>query len=248
MPLAWTMDKLGPMCRTAEDCGLVLETMAGGDNQDLGSAGKSFYYTPQYARAMKDLRIGYLASEFPESAAFQAAMAVVRAFGAKVVEVKLPDFPYGAMASTIVACEGSSVFEPLVKSGDVDQLADPHQAAGLRAGLTIPARDYLRAQRIRSLVQKEFHRVFEDLDAIVAPSRPNVAPKIDEPLDGLKGGTLIPAGNLAGLPAISVPCGFENGLPLGLQFCGPVWSENTLIALGKEFQSRTGWHKKRPNT
>jgi aspartyl-tRNA(Asn)/glutamyl-tRNA(Gln) amidotransferase subunit A len=246
MPLAWTMDKLGPMCRTAEDCGLVLQTMAGGDKLDPGSAGKSFYYTPQYARAMKDLRIGYLAAEFPGGGVFTAAMAVVRAFGATVVEVKLPEFPYGALANTIVTCEGASVFEPLVKSGGVDQLADPKQAAGLRAGLKIPAKDYLKAQRIRSVLQKEFHKVFEDLDAIVAPTRPGVASKIDETLDALKGGLLIPAGNLAGIPAISVPCGLVDGLPVGLQFCGPAWSENTLIALGKEFQARTDWHKRRP--
>jgi aspartyl-tRNA(Asn)/glutamyl-tRNA(Gln) amidotransferase subunit A len=173
-------------------------------------------------------------------------MNVVRGFGAKVVEVKLPEFPYGALANTIVTCEGSSVFEMLVKSGGVDELADPKQAAGLRAGLRVPAKDYLKAQRIRSMLQKEFHSLFSDLDAIVAPTRPTVAPKIDEPLDNLKGNLLIPAGNLAGLPAISVPCGFVDGLPVGLQFCGPAWSENTLIALGKEFQARTDWHKKRP--
>jgi len=246
MPLAWTMDKIGPMCRTAEDCGLVLQVIAGADKLDWASAGKSFYYTPQYGRAMKDLRLGYLASEFPGDTVFNAAMDVVRGFGATVVEVKLPDFPYGALANTIVTCEGSSVFEPLVKSGGVDQLADPKQAAGLRAGLRIPAKDYLKAQRIRSLLQQEFHKVFSDLDAIVAPTRPSVAPKIEDSLDGLKGNLLIPAGNLAGLPAISVPCGFVDGLPVGLQFCGPAWSENTLIALGKEFQTRTDWHKKRP--
>jgi aspartyl-tRNA(Asn)/glutamyl-tRNA(Gln) amidotransferase subunit A len=246
MPLAWTMDKIGPMCRTAEDCGLVLQTIAGGDKFDPGSAGKSFYYTPQYAREMKDLRIGVLASEFPDSAVFAEAMSVVKAFGATVLEVKLPDFPYGALANTIVTCEGSSVFESLVKSGAVDQLADPKQAAGLRAGLRVPAKDYLKAQRIRSVLQKEFHKLFEDLDAIVAPTRPTVASKIDDPLDALKGGQLIPAGNLAGIPALSVPCGFIDGLPVGLQFCGPAWSENTLIALGKQFQTRTDWHKKRP--
>jgi aspartyl-tRNA(Asn)/glutamyl-tRNA(Gln) amidotransferase subunit A len=246
MPLAWTMDKIGPMCRTAEDCGLVLQAMAGADKLDPASAGKSFYYTPQYARAMKDLRIGYLAAEFPGDAAFTAAMSVVKSFGATLVEVKLPEFPYGALAQTIVTCEGASVFEPLVKSGGVDQLADPKQAAGLRAGLRIPAKDYLKAQRIRSTLQKEFHKLFEDLDALVAPTRPTVATKIDEPLDGLKGGQLIPAGNLAGIPALSVPCGLVGGLPVALQFCGPAWSENTLIALGKEFQARTDWHKKRP--
>jgi aspartyl-tRNA(Asn)/glutamyl-tRNA(Gln) amidotransferase subunit A len=246
MPLAWTMDKLGPLCRTAEDCGLVLQAMAGGDKLDPASAGKSFYYTPQYGRAFKDMRIGRLVSEFPGDAVFEDAMKTVRAFGATVVEVKLPDFPYGALANTIVSCEGASVFEPLVKSGAVDQLADPKQAAGFRAGLRIPANDYLRAQRIRSVLQKEFHKLFEDIDAIVAPTRPGVAPKIDEPLDSLKGNLSIPAGNLAGLPAISVPCGFIDGLPVGLQFLGPAWSENTLIALAKEYQSRTDWHKRRP--
>jgi aspartyl-tRNA(Asn)/glutamyl-tRNA(Gln) amidotransferase subunit A len=246
MPLAWTMDKIGPMCRTAEDCGIVLQAIAGSDKRDAGSAGKSFYYTPQYARGMKDLTIGVLASEFPGGAVFSTALDVVKAFGVKVVEVKLPEFPYGALANTIVSCEGSSVFEPLVKSGGADQLADPRQAAGLKAGLRIPAKDYLKAQRIRSVLQKDFHKLFEDLDAIVAPTRPTVASKIEEPLDDLKGGQLIPAGNLAGLPALSIPCGFVDGLPVGLQFCGPIWSENTLVALGKEFQSRTDFHKRRP--
>ena len=168
---------------------------------------------------MKELRIGYLASEFPGDEVFTAAMGVVRRFGATVVEVKLPEFPYGAMVNTIVTCEGASVFEPLVKSGGVDQLADPKQAAGLREGLRVPAKDYLKAQRIRTLLKEEFHKLFSDLDAIVAPTRPSVAPKIDEPLDALKGGLLIPAGNLAGLPALSVPCGFIESLPVGLQFC-----------------------------
>jgi aspartyl-tRNA(Asn)/glutamyl-tRNA(Gln) amidotransferase subunit A len=246
MPLAWTMDKIGPMCRTAEDCGLVLQAIAGGDKLDPSSAGKSFYYTPQYAREMKDLRIGFLAAEFPGDAVFTEAMKVVRGFGAAVVEVKLPEFPYGAVANTIVSCEGSSVFEPLVTSGGVDELADPRQAAGLRAGLKIPAKDYLKAQRIRSAMQKEFHTLFSDLDVLVAPTRPSVASKIDEPLDSLKGGMLIPAGNLAGLPALTVPCGLVDGLPVGLQFCGPAFSENVLLAFGKAFQAQTDWHKRRP--
>ena len=232
MPLAWTMDKLGPMCRTAEDCGLVLQTMAGGDKLDPGSAGKSFYYTPQYARAMKDLRIGYLASEFPGDAVFTTAMAVVKAFGATMVEVKLPDFPYGALTNTIVTCEGSSVFEPLVKSGGVDQLADPKQAAGLRAGLRVPAKDYLKAQRIRSVLQKEFHKMFEDLDAIVAPTRPSVASKIEDPLDALKGGLLIPAGNLAGV----------SGDLRALRVYGRAASRPAILRTGleREYFDRTG--------
>jgi aspartyl-tRNA(Asn)/glutamyl-tRNA(Gln) amidotransferase subunit A len=254
------MDKLGPLCRTAEDCGWVLQSMAGADKADPASAGKSFYYTPQYARPLKELRIGYSPADFSEWAdaaarpAFDKALAVVKEMGVTLVEAKLPDFPYPALANTIITCEGASVFESLIKSGGIDQLADPKQAAGFRAGLQIPAKDYLKAMRIRSLLQTEFHKLFSDLDALVSPTRPGTAPRIDEPLDkyrqqsdkaiGLS--ALIPAGNLAGIPAISVPCGLVNGMPVGLQFAGPAFTENTLLALGKEFQSRTDWHRQRP--
>jgi aspartyl-tRNA(Asn)/glutamyl-tRNA(Gln) amidotransferase subunit A len=260
MALAWTMDKLGPLCRTAEDCALVLQSIAGGDKADPGSAGKNFYYTPQYGRPLKELRIGYSPADFSDWAdpaarpAFDKALAVVREMGVTLVETKLPDYPYPALANTIITCEGASMFEPLIKSGAIDQLADPKQAAGFRAGLQIPAKDYLKAMRIRSLVQGDFHKLFSDLDALVSPTRPGPAPRIDEPLDKYRQqsdkpigfSALIPAGNLVGMPAISLPCGFANGLPLGLQFAGPAFTENTLIALGKEFQSRTDWHRQRP--
>jgi aspartyl-tRNA(Asn)/glutamyl-tRNA(Gln) amidotransferase subunit A len=159
------------------------------------------------------------------------------------------------MADVIIGAEGASVFEPLIRSGKVDELADPSQAAGLKASLDIPARDYLRAMRIRSLVKQKFRDLFADIDVLVAPARYSVAPKADEPLDTPDTGPppaalgmrrLIPAGNLAGLPALCVPCGFAGGLPVGLQFAGPAFSENTLLAMGREFQSRTDWHKRRP--
>ena len=100
MALSWTMDKIGPMCHSAEDCGLVLQAIAGGDSNDPGSAGKSFYYAPQFARKMEDIRVGYAPVDFAEWAdpsarpAFDKALADVRALGVKMVEVKLPDFPY----------------------------------------------------------------------------------------------------------------------------------------------------------
>src|ERR1017187_6928048 len=95
MALSWTMDKIGPMCRTAEDCGHVLQAIAGGDSNDPGSAGKSFYYTPEYARSIGDLTIGYSSDdlEWADTAArpaFEAAMKVIRESGAKMVEVSLP--------------------------------------------------------------------------------------------------------------------------------------------------------------
>jgi aspartyl-tRNA(Asn)/glutamyl-tRNA(Gln) amidotransferase subunit A len=261
MALSWTMDKLGPMCRSAEDCGLVLAVIAGGDTNDPGSAHKSFYYTPQYYRASKDLRIGYAPVDFAEWAqpatrpAFEQALAAIRETGAKLIETKLPDLPYGALTSTIISAEGASVFEPLIKSGKVDELADPKQIAGLKAGLEISANDYLKAMRIRAIVQQKIRRLFEDVDVLLAPSRFGPAPKISEPLDkhandatpkDLGMSALIPAGNLAGLPALSLPCGFADGLPVALQLVGPAFSENQLLALGKDFQTRTDWHRKRP--
>jgi aspartyl-tRNA(Asn)/glutamyl-tRNA(Gln) amidotransferase subunit A len=261
MPLSWTLDKLGPFCRSAEDCGLVLETIAGGDRHDPGSAGKNFYYTPQYARQMSDLRIGYAAADFSEwpdesaRPAFQQALEIMRSLGVTMVETKLPDFPYGALIGCIISVDAATVFEPLISSGKVDELADQKQIAGLKAGLEIPAHVYLKAQRVRRVAQHAIFTMFSDIDALVTPGRFAPAPKIEYPLDhrpdrprpkdaGLT--SLIPAGNLAGMPALSLPCGFAGNLPLAIQVAGLPFSENTLLAIGKEFQSRTDWHKRRP--
>ncbi len=189
MALSWTMDKIGPMCRTAEDCGIVLQVIAGGDSKDPGSAGKSFYYTPQYARKHTDLKIGFAPDDMgwadpPARPAFQAAMQVIREIGAQMVEVKLPDFPYGPLADVVIGAEEASVFEGMIMSGQVDQLADPSQAASLKANLAIPATEYLKAMRIRTLLKQEFRRLFAQVDVLVAPCRYDIAPKITEALDG----------------------------------------------------------------
>jgi aspartyl-tRNA(Asn)/glutamyl-tRNA(Gln) amidotransferase subunit A len=262
MALSWTMDKIGPMCHSAEDCGIVLQTIAGSDSNDPASAGKSFYYTPQYARQLSDLKVGFAPSdvgwaEAGTRPAFEVAIQVVRQTGVQMVEVALPDLPYGPLADVIIGAEEASVFETLITSGKVDDLADPSQAAALRANLEIPATEYLKAMRIRSIVTQKLRELFADVDLLVAPSRYGVAPKITDPLDGpdfvpvptpptpgMR--RLIQAGNLAGLPALSMPCGFAGNLPLGLQLVGPAFSENTLLALGREFQNRTDWHKRRP--
>jgi aspartyl-tRNA(Asn)/glutamyl-tRNA(Gln) amidotransferase subunit A len=262
MALSWTMDKIGPICRSAEDCGLVLQTIAGSDSKDPGSAGKSFYYTPQYARELKDLKVGFSSSDLgwaDEAArpAFQSAMQVIRATGVQLVEVSLPDLPYGTLADVVIGAEEASVFENLITSGKVNDLADVSQAAGLRANLEIPATEYLKAMRIRSLLKQQYRELFANIDVIVAPARYGVAPHVTDPLDGPDAvpipvppsrgmRSLIPAGNLAGIPALSLPCGFAGNLPVALQLVGPAFTENTLLALGREFQSRTDWHKRRP--
>ena len=270
MALSWTLDKLGPFARTAEDCGLILQVIAGKDGQDPGSAGKSFYYTPQYTRPLSELRIGFAPADFadrPDAAArpaFAAALETLKACGVKLVESTLPPFPYGATLSTILGAEQASIFEPLISSGHVDELADLSQIAGLKASLEIPAKDYLKAMRIRRLLQTAMQKMWGELDAVIAPARTGVAPKVDQPFGPPPGvastakpepaphaapagfGAIVPAGNLAGLPALVLPCGFADNLPVAVQLVGPPWSENSLLAIGKEFQTRTDWHKRKP--
>jgi aspartyl-tRNA(Asn)/glutamyl-tRNA(Gln) amidotransferase subunit A len=262
MPLSWTLDKIGPLCRSAEDCGLVLHEIAGADAEDPATAGKSFYYTPQFARDLKEIRVGFAPVDFAEWADpparpdFAKALETIRSLGVQVTEAKLPDFPYGPVIGAIISSEASAIFEPLIQSGKVDELADQKQIAGLRAGLEIPAKDYLRAMRIRSLIQAAFRDLFADIDVLLAPARLSPAPKITQPLDrpsndrpkpkdsGLT--ALIPAGNLAGLPALSLPCGFADGMPMAIQLVSRPFSENVLLTIGKYFQEKTDWHKRRP--
>jgi aspartyl-tRNA(Asn)/glutamyl-tRNA(Gln) amidotransferase subunit A len=262
MSLSWTMDKLGPLCRSAEDCGIVLQAIAGGDSEDPGSAGKSFYFAPRFGRAMKDIVAGFAPVDFAEWAdlatrpQLQQAFEQIKGLGLRIKEVKLPDFPYGAVTSTIISAEGSTVFEPLISSGRVDELADQKQIAGLKAGLGISAKDYLDAMRVRSLIQQGFRQLFAEVDVLLTPSRLGIAPKISEPLDrpstsrpvpqdrGLS--AIIPAGNLAGIPALSLPCGFADGMPVAIALAGRPFSEMMLLNIGREYQAVTDWHRKRP--
>jgi aspartyl-tRNA(Asn)/glutamyl-tRNA(Gln) amidotransferase subunit A len=266
MALSWTMDKIGPMCRSAEDCGLVLQAISGGDGNDPGSAGKSFYYAPQFVRPLKEIRVGYSPIDFQETAepsareAFAKALEVIKSLGVQLVETRLPDLPYGLSAGSIISAEGSAVFEPLIASGGVDQLADAKQIAGLKAGLNILAKDYLKAMRIRRLVQREFRETFIQVDALVSPSRFGPATRITEPLDPPAGGATMnrpdikgrglrdlgAAGNLAGLPALSLPCGFAGNVPVGISLVSRPFTENLILAIGREFQKVTDWHRRRP--
>jgi aspartyl-tRNA(Asn)/glutamyl-tRNA(Gln) amidotransferase subunit A len=263
MALSWTLDKLGPFAHTAEDCGLILQAIAGRDGKDPGSAGKSFYYTPQYARPIKELKIGYSPVDFVDAAepavrpAFAEAIAVIKSSVAQFVEAKLPNFPYGPVLTTILNGEMGSIFEPLIASGKIDELIDKPQIAGLKASLDLPAKDYLKAMRVRRLIQQEVSRMFGQFDVLIAPGRPNIATKIDQRIDvpppgmptppadaGLRG--IIQMGNLAGLPALVLPCGFAENMPVSLQLVGVPFSENLLLAIGRDFQSKTAWHKRRP--
>jgi aspartyl-tRNA(Asn)/glutamyl-tRNA(Gln) amidotransferase subunit A len=263
MALSWTLDKIGPLCRSVEDCAMVLHAIAGSDLGDPGSAGKSFYYATKYARKPAEFTVGYAPVDFDEYAdesarpALKAGLEGMKSLGVKLKEIEIPDFPYGALTGIIVAAEGAAIFEDILRDGRADELADKRQVAGLRAGLDITAVDYLRAMRARTLVQDAFHKLFMDVDLLLAPARLGPANKATDRLDGfgapqrptpksrgLNG--LIPAGNLAGLPAVSMPCGFANGLPVALSLVARPFYENRLIDVGRAFQSATDWHRKRP--
>jgi aspartyl-tRNA(Asn)/glutamyl-tRNA(Gln) amidotransferase subunit A len=261
MALSWTLDKLGVMAHSAEDCGVVLHVIAGTDDNDPSSAKKSFYYTPEYYQRFSELRVAYAEIDFAEwpdqslRSAFQEALAAVKSIGAQMLESKLPDHPYGPVISCIIDSEAASVFETLIRSGQVDQLADQGQIDGLKASLNYSAVDYLKAMRIRTQIRQSFRDMFSQVDLIVAPTKLDPPDRADQPFDetpvkrpdqkGVYAG-LVQSTNLAGLPAMSVPCGFVNGLPIGLQIVGPAFSENRVIAFAREFQRRTNFHKQHP--
>ena len=276
MALSWTLDKLGPMARTAEDCALALQAMAGPDPADPTVSGKRFVPLAgrSAATAVRAVRAGFAREDLdhatPEAKrALERGIAELRKILPKTVRAVLPaDLPYGPMVGTVYGAEGATIFGELIDSGRVDQLVDKRQVAGLTAALEIRARDYLQAQRLRTVLIERFRELFRDVDVLIAPARVSTAPAIDAPLDNRPPGggslagpstrgapaalppgntALIPAGNLAGLPAIFFPCGFgTDGLPVGLQLVGPPFSEALLVAIVAAYQRDTGHHLKRP--
>ncbi len=260
MALSWTLDKIGPLCRSVEDCALVLHEIAGRDTADQTSSGKSFTYTPKMRQKPDEITIGYAPVDFDEWAdptareAFKNALAVIKGFGFRVKEVALPEFPYGAVLGTILAGEAGSIFEEFIRSGSVDLLHDARQIAGLKSYIELSAADYLRAMRVRTVIQQAIYSLFLDVNVLITPTRFETADKIADRLDQGRGptgssqglSTMIPAGNLAGLPALSLPCGFVNGLPVAISLVGRAFYENQLIQIGNMFQSQTDWHKRRP--
>jgi aspartyl-tRNA(Asn)/glutamyl-tRNA(Gln) amidotransferase subunit A len=190
MALSWTMDKLGPMCRTASDCGLVLEAIAGFDTQDASSIRTP--YIPRPGRrevagrpVLDGKRIGVIRPDFKKDGdpeveqAFSAALDVLRGLGAKLEETELPDFPYTPIAVTLYSAEAASIFRPLIESEKLQELEDESQKVGLTAALSISATDYLDACRLRTQIQVELGKTFDRFEVIVAPSRLRPAPRVD---------------------------------------------------------------------
>ncbi|MCA9054290.1 MAG: amidase [Planctomycetaceae bacterium] len=254
MALSWTMDKLGPMARSAEDCETVLEAIAGFDPADDSSVDRN--YAPARREENRPWRIATLQGAIervqPEVAEnFRRSVDVFRSL-ASVEEAPFPsELPANAVADVIISCEGAAAFESLVADGRIEQMTAEEDRWRIWPDLMIPATDYIRALRVRRLLQKQLAEFFSGFDAILAPSLNTVAGPIDQPFhvwsSGFSSTPLSGASNAAGLPAVCLPNGFgADGLPTALQLVGGAYTEDRLLLIGREYQARTDWHRRHP--
>ncbi len=257
--LSWSLDKVGPLCRSADDCGLVLAAIAGYDKLDPATTRRKFLYTARPTGA-KRYRLGVIKGSYeyvaPDvKANFEQSMRVLGNFSDIVHDVELPEFPYGPMLGTIMSAEGTAAFRELVDTGRMRELANEADRIHGYVGMTISAVDYLQAMRARKPARIALDALLDKFDAIIAPTTATVAPRVDEQFHGYgrrfagAGQTvsLFSPGNLTGVPAITVPNGFgQDNLPTALQFMGPAWSEKKLIEIADSYQQKTDWHKRRP--
>lgn len=255
MALAYSMDHIGPMARTADDCDLVLKVISGHDPGDAGSLPEA---AAKYAGAtapVKPLRVGWIANQWKEispdvNQAATAARAVLEKSPLiKLTTATLPEGPWEIAAGVIVSVEGAAAFRELIQSGKVADLNDPLGKIGGYMNEAISASDHMTAERIRRIIQKKMDALFNDVDVLVTPTLPVAAVRIDANLDdALTFPDPIGAiGNICGLPAISVPSGFDhNGLPAGIQFIGRPLDDAQVVQAARIFQAQTDWHKRHP--
>jgi Asp-tRNA(Asn)/Glu-tRNA(Gln) amidotransferase A subunit family amidase len=263
MARSWTLDHVGPMARSVEDLALCLTAIAGYDHLDPTSARRAL---PDYRRDL-DRGVGGMRLGIPAEWAFSTcdpeieartrdALAVLREAGAEIVEVRLPNTEAHALdqvSRIISGAESASAHEENLDH--LDQLSEL-AAQRLLANLTIPAVDYLRAMRLRHLVQLDFESVFGEVNAVIAPTTAAVAPRLDDGLAQV-GAKSLPwleiaaattsVGNLAGIPALAIPAGFsEAGLPIGIQVMARPFAEATCFRVGAAFQALTDHHLQVP--
>jgi aspartyl-tRNA(Asn)/glutamyl-tRNA(Gln) amidotransferase subunit A len=254
MALAWSFDRLGPMCRNADDCGLVLEAIAGLDPRDPSSLAEPYRYSGRAARR-DHFRIGVVTGSFDGvqdevRANFESAVARLAELGT-VEEVELPDFPYAEVAEVIMAAEISAAFDEFLDSGRAAELRATKARVHRLAAETLPARDYIRAQRIRRHIVIALDEVARPFDALVAPMLGTVATPADESFAGLLGIAYPQRVNLAsvttGMPSISVPSGRgRSGLPTAVQLLGARLAENALLDLACALEAASGWPAQHP--
>ena len=233
MALSWSMDKIGPLCRSAEDCAIVFNAILGPDGQD-----QTLYNLPFNYRSDLDvsqLRLGYLKSEFENADSvsqpfLQAALDKFSGMGYELIPIELPDLPVWDL-SIILGAEAAAAFDALTRSNDDDLLVRQIKNAWpneFRTSRFIPAVEYINANRIRYLWIQEMAALFETVDAYISPSF----------------GENLLITNLTGHPCVVVPNGAAEQ---SISFTGNLFDEATILALAKQYQQATGFHKLHPD-
>jgi aspartyl-tRNA(Asn)/glutamyl-tRNA(Gln) amidotransferase subunit A len=262
LPLAWSMDHVGPMCRSAADCTLMLAPMAGYDPRDPTT---SVLPVPDYAAALtgqlKGLRVGMLRAFFLEGAApaqrvaVEAAAKALAGQGASIEDVDLKTIGLAPGAShAVLAPEAYAYHEEWLKTRASEYGADVRER--LRVGAFVTGAEYLKGQRLRTLLKNEVDAALAKLDVLLAPTTPFEATAVGQNEVRIGDQSLPVRGslirftrpfNLTGHPAASVPCGFTaDGLPMGLQIIGRPFDEATVLRVADAYQRLTDWHTRRP--
>jgi aspartyl-tRNA(Asn)/glutamyl-tRNA(Gln) amidotransferase subunit A len=257
MALSYSMDKIGPLARTAEDCARVFAAIAGHDFRDRSTLPidkGAFTYSPSMELKTRPLKIGWLTNAWKKldpgvAKPVEAAQKLLRKYFSSVKNAALPEGPFEDAGNVIVAVECASAFSALIRSGKVSELADPlGQIAGY-VNEQYSGADYLQALRVREILQKKMTELLDSFDVLVAAAQPVAATPLEMNLetDLSFPDPLGAIGNLCGLPAISVPCGFtEKNLPVGLQFVARAEDDFAVIQAARIYQQRTDWHRKHP--
>jgi Asp-tRNA(Asn)/Glu-tRNA(Gln) amidotransferase A subunit family amidase len=244
MALSWSMDKTGPMCRSVEDCALVLNAIQGADNLDLAAVDVPFNWDATLD--VRKLRVAYLKAAFENTrqtpqveANDRAALDKVRSLGIELAEFKLPDNPK-LDPSAILNAEGIAALRDPMETHPAD-LARPDRIAGQNAYRLYPAADYVNANRARMLLMQEMDTLMAKIDVYLLPY--DYADYTPNPVADRSTGIT----NLTGHPSVTLPHGFdEKGHPTGLTFIGKLFGEAQMLALAKAYQDSTGWHLKHP--
>lgn len=263
VPLAWSMDTVGPMTRTVEDCALMFGAIAGFDANDAGSAQRTTDdYLKDLAGGCKHLRIGVVPGYFfehlqaPVHDAVKEALATFVDLGAQLVDVDIRNIHGNISAQlTIESAEPSTYHQRTLRERPQDYGDDVRTL--LEAGELLLATHYLQAQRYRALLRSEFLEAFRHVDVFVCPSLPFVATRLGETTVEIVPGQpedmlsaimqFTGVASLTGLPSLNVPCGFDpDGLPIGMQLIGRPFAEATLLRAGHAFQLASAFHLRAP--
>ena len=237
MGLSWTMDKIGPICRGVEDLAAVLAAIYGPDQRDFTVGDAPFNWTPDVP--LSKMRVGYLKAEFEagnnekQKALYKEALDALKAAGARLDPIELPQFSTGSLRIILVA-EAAAAFDDITRDGRVNQLSG--QAPGdwpnsFRTSRFIPAVEYIRAQRARTLLMREMDKLMSKWDVFVSPA---------------PGSASLLVTNLTGHPQVCVPCGFIDGLPRSIMFTGGLYDEGAPLRVALAYERATKWHTMRP--